>query len=268
MLEVLHCISQTQIILPIYCLFKLWTGISHDVQSIQLHHVLLIVLNRPRAPDQLVRIHGKVCRRISGVQRSSKRYWSRLRGSTIPDSTFAPFCTVRIGLEWNSSFFSFSPRPIRASLWHLTRQQCECISLFFACMLCIARLICIQDFSCEVAVLFGSCPGWRALPFIIHNVILPPLKVLKKFANGWRPLASHPQFCLMCRYASFRGCVSYDDVSITVSCQQVSISALSEIADTNYRHCVVFASFPPAKFTLSKCPSSKFSCGSTMVRKF
>jgi hypothetical protein len=48
---------------------------------------------------------------------------------------------------------------------------------------------------------------------------------------------------LKCRYASFRGCISYDGVciAVVVSRQQVSMSiALNEIADTNYRHCKVF----------------------------
>ena len=38
---------------------------------------------REEKKNQLVRIHGKVYRHISGLQKNSKRYLSRLRGSTI-----------------------------------------------------------------------------------------------------------------------------------------------------------------------------------------
>ena len=136
---------------------------------------------------------------------------------------------------------------------------------------CIARLICIQGFSYQVAVSFGSCPGSRALPSIgrthdinhyphYHDALYHPQchsATFKSPANicTWLKisLASHPQFCLMWRYAIFVG-VSYDGVCITIWNQKVSISiALNEIVDTNYPHRVVFfASFPPAKFSLSK----------------
>jgi hypothetical protein len=79
-------------------------------------------------------------------------------------------------------------------------------------------------------------------------------------------LASHPQFCLMCRYVSFRGCVSYDGVCITVSCQQVSISiALSEIADTNYRHCVVFCKLSSREVLYPKVSVFEVDCLSDVV---
>ena len=70
---------------------------------------------------------------------------------------------------------------------------------------------------------------------------------------------SHPQFCLMCRYASFRGHVSYDGVCVTVSCQKVSISiALDEIIDTNYCHCIVFCKLSSREvLSIQKCLSSK-----------
>ena len=79
-------------------------------------------------------------------------------------------------------------------------------------------------------------------------------------------LASHSQFCLMCRYVSFRGCVSYDGVCITVSYQQMSISiALNEIADTNYRHCVVFCKLSSREVLYPKVSVFKVDCLSDMV---
>jgi len=96
---------------------------------------------------------------------------------------------------------------------------------------------------------------------IALNVIvdLSPLKILKNFAHGWRPPSYFtPSFVW---YASFRGCascVSYNGVCITVSCQQVSISiALSEIADTDYRHCVVFCKLSSREVLSIQYPSSK-----------
>ena len=103
---------------------------------------------------------------------------------------------------------------------------------------------------------------------IIHHVILRPLKVLRilhmvEDLSG--SLVSHPQFCLMCRYVSFRGCVSYG-VCITVSCQQVSISiALNEVTDTNYRHCVVFCKLPSREVLYPKVSVLEVDCLSDMV---
>ena len=75
-----------------------------------------------------------------------------------------------------------------------------------------------------------------------------------------------PPVCLMCRYASFRGCVLYDGVCITVSCQQVSISiALSEIADKNYRHCVVFYKLSSREVLYPKVSVFEVDCLSDVV---
>ena len=70
----------------------------------------------------------------------------------------------------------------------------------------------------------------------------------------------------MCRYASFRGCVSHDGVCIIVSCQQVSISiALNEIADKNYRHCVVFCKLSSRELLYPKVPVFEVDCPSDVV---
>jgi len=143
---------------------------------------------------------------------------------------------------------------------------------------CIARLTCIQRFSsklpCRLASVLdeGHCPPPDEPHDINHyphyyDALYHPQchsATFKSPANfcTWLKifLASHPQFCVICRYASFRGCVSYDGVCITVSYQKVSISiALSEIADTNYRHRVVFLCKLSSREVLSiqKCLSSE-----------
>ena len=77
---------------------------------------------------------------------------------------------------------------------------------------------------------------------------------------------SHPQFCLMCRYASFRGHVSYDGVCVTVSCQKVSISiALDEIIDTNYCHCIVFCKLSSREVLYPKVSVFEVDCLSDVV---
>jgi len=96
---------------------------------------------------------------------------------------------------------------------------------------------------------------------IALNVIvdLSPLKILKNMAHGWRPLLYlTPSFVWYVSFCGCASCVSYDGVCITISYQQVSISiALSEIADTDYRHCIVFCKLSSHEVLSIQYPSSK-----------